>query len=253
MSLSRLIAPSPWEQFSKKLKERIERPRCIGKFDPQEAASKGMRLVTGKEKGLILYWLVDESDGIIADAKFQVFGPPLLIAAGEVACEMVIRKTYDQATRISTDLLDQHIRDIPGRPAFPEEGFPFLNRALSAIDRAASLCSDIPFVSSYEMTPIEEEFGAIPGGIPGWEGLSIDERKKAVETVLEREIRPYVELDAGGVKLQSLSPQGEVVIVYEGSCTSCHASTGSTLSAIQRILQARVHPTLFVIPQIESS
>jgi NifU-like protein len=248
-----MIAPFSWDQFPKKLKEKIERPKFVGKFEAIDATSRGMRLAFGKEKGLILYWLVDESDGIIADAKFQVFGPPLLIAAGEIASEMVLRKTYDQATRISSDLLDQHIRDTPGRPAFPEEGFPFLNRALSAIDKAALMCSDIPFVSSFEMTPIEEEFGEIPGGIPGWDGLSIDERKKAIETVLEREIRPYVELDAGGVKLSKLSLVGEVGIVYEGSCTSCHASTGSTLTAIQRILRARVHPSLFVVPEIPIS
>lgn len=252
MSLARLIALSPWDQFSKKLKERIEKPRFIGKFEEIDATSRGMRLAIGREKGLVLYWLVDESDGIIADAKFQAFGPPLLIAAGEIASEMVLRKSYHQASRISTDLLDQHIRDIPGRAAFPEEGFPFLNRALSAIDKAAEICSDIPFVSSYEMTPIEEEFGEIPGGIPGWDGLSLEERKKAIESVLMREIVPYVQLDAGGVRLTSLKSDGEVVITYEGSCTSCHSSTGSTLTAIQRILRARVHPSLFVTPDLSS-
>ncbi len=42
----------------------------------------------------------------------------------------------------------------------------------------------------------------------------------------------------------------EVLISYEGSCTTCHSSTGSTLSAIQQILKSRVHPTLFVTPQL---
>jgi len=237
-----------WEQFSKKLIAKIERPRFAGFFRIRDAEERQMRLVTGREEMLCLYWLVDESDGVIADAKFQVFGPPALIGAAEIASELILRKNYDQASRLSADLIDQHVRDKKETPAFPKETFSALNQVLSAIDRAVHQCLDIPFAASYDVTPIEADFGEIPGGIPGWDAFLLPQRQKIIEEVIDKEIRPYIELDAGGIKIVSLKEGGELAIAYEGACTTCHSSTGSTLTAIQKILKARVHPSLFVTP-----
>jgi NifU-like protein len=228
--------------LSKKLREKLDRLKFVGFFTPELAKEKNMRLVKAREGNLTLYWLVDETDGVIADAKYQVFGPVGLIGAAEVASELVLRKTYDQASRLSADLIDQHV-------PFPRECDPFLNQVLTAIDVAVQQCLNIPFAVTYDMTPIESDFGEIPGGIPGWEQFPYPQKMKILEEVIDKEIRPYIELDAGGVKLISLQGS-EVVIAYEGSCTSCHSSTGSTLSAIQKILKSRVHPTLFVTPQL---
>jgi NifU-like protein len=238
------------EPFSKKLREKIDHFRFAGRFTHEEAESKRMRLVIGAEGFLRLYWLVDESDGVIADAKFQAFGPIALLAAAEIGSELVIRKNYNQASRISADLIDQHVRDKKEIPAFPEEAYPLLNQVLSAIDSAVHQCSDIPYASAdYDMTPIEWDFGEIPGGIPGWDGFSIEKKISFIEEVIDKEIRPYIELDAGGVKVLDLKENGELSISYQGSCTTCHSATGSTLSAIQKILKARIHPSLTVNPQ----
>ncbi len=209
-----------------------------------------MRLVIGREKTVSFYWLVDESDGVIADAKFQAFGPPGLIGAAEVAMELVLRKNYDQASRLTCDLIDQHVRDRKEWPAFPKECDGHLNEILSAIDQAVHQCIDIPFAASFDMTPIESDFGEIPGGIPGWDGFPHGQKVKMIEEVIDKEIRPYIELDAGGVQLVAFKETSEVVISYQGACTSCHSATGSTLSAIQKILRARVHPSLFVTPSL---
>lgn len=252
MTLERLITPFYWERWSKKVRQKIERPHFVGLFTPEEALQRGMRLVVGRRQGggegIALYWLVDEGDGVIADLRFQLFGPPALLAALEGAAELILRKNYDQVSRFSAELIDQALRDRKELPALPKECAPHFNQVLEAIDDAVQQCSDIPFTVHYEATPLESLEGEIPGGLPGWEGFSLEERQGLIEGVLEREIRPYVELDAGGVRLASLTLEGEVKISYEGSCTSCHASTGSTLTAIQQILRARVHPSLFVVP-----
>lgn len=237
-----------WDRCSKKLREKVERPRFAGYFTAKQAEERQMRLVTGREGMLCFYWLVDESDGIISDAAFQAFGPPALIAVGEIVSELCLRKNYDQASRLSADLIDQHVRDRKEDPAFPKETFSFLNQAISAIDRAVHQCLDIPFAASYDVTPIEQDFGEVPGGIPGWEAFPTEQKRKIIEEVMDKEIRPYVELDAGGVKIVGFEKETEITIAYEGSCTSCHSSTGSTLTAIQKILKARVHPSLNVIP-----
>jgi len=254
MSLDRLVQPFYWEQFSKKLREKIDRLAYAGSFSQEEADAKTMRLVTGREKGsegeICLSWLVDESDGIIADAKFQVFGPIGLIAAAEIASEWVLRKNYDQASRISAELLDQHVRDRKDHSAFPRECHSFLNQVLSAIDRAVQQCQDIPFALSHDTTPILSDLGEVPGGIPGWQELVYQQKIKILEEIIDKEIRPYIELDAGGVNVLGVNDANEVEISYEGSCTTCHSSTGSTLSAIQQILKARIHPDISVIPKL---
>lgn len=237
------------DAFSKKLKDKLDRLRYVGFFTVKQAEEKNMRLVTGRVGDVCLYWLVDETDGVIADAKFQAFGPPALIGAAEIASELVLRKNYDQASRVSADLLDHHVRDRKETPAFPADAHPFLNQILSAIDRAVHQCIDIPYAAAdYAATPIEWDAGDNPGGIPGWEHLSQQQKIGILEEVIDKEIRPYIELDAGGVKIKELKENGEVHIEYAGSCTTCHSATGSTLTAIQQILKRRVHPSLSVIP-----
>ena len=219
----------------------------VGFFTAGQAEEKQMRLVTGKEGMLCFYWLVDEGDGIIADAKFQAFGPPGLVAVGEAVSELTLRKNYDQVSRISADLIEKHIR--AKKEVSPKDAAPFLNQALSAIDRAVHQCIDIPFTASFEATPIELDFPELPGGLPGWAEFPVEKKRAILEEVIDKEIRPYVELDAGGIQVVELRGEREVVIRYEGSCTTCPSSVGSTLSAIQKILKARVHPSLDVVTE----
>lgn len=242
---------SYWSQFSKKIESRLDRLTSVGYFSVKDAEEKQMRLVTGREGNLCLYWLVDVSDGVIADAKFQAIGPIGLIAAAEIASELVLRRNYDQASRLSTELIDRHVRDRKDVPAFPKECFAHLNQVLMAIDRAVHQCIDIPFAANYDQTPIEGlDLESGSGGIPNWEELAPNQKLRIIEEVVEKEIRPYIELDAGGVKILDVKDDGIVKILYEGSCTTCHSSTGSTMAAIQQILKTRIHPSLSVSVEI---
>ncbi len=245
------VDPKPFSpsQWNKKLREKIGRFRFGGKFTEEEARQKGMRLVIGRENEIVFSLLVDESDGVIADVKFQAFGPTALFLAAELSAELMIRKDYRRASRITADLIDQQGRDKKEIPAFPKEADRLLNCVLSAIDVACRQCEDIVCLdTSYDVTPIEWDLGENQTGIAGWGDFAHEKKLAIIEEVIDKEIRPYVELDAGGVQVVELKENGELSISYQGSCTTCHSATGSTLSAIQQILQARVHPTLTVIP-----
>ena len=207
----------------KKWKERLDRLFFIGYFKEQEAKEKGMRLV---------------------------FGPPAFILAAEIGCELLLRKNYDQASRISADLIDRQLQDKKENPSFSQEEGGYLNWVLSAISMASDQCRDIPLaVANYEVTPIAWDANTT-GGVSDWEGRSKEEKLAILNEVIDQEIRPYIELDAGGVTIEELSDNGEVHITYQGSCTSCHSATGSTLTAIQQILKSRVHPSLTVVPNL---
>jgi NifU-like protein len=259
MSLKTLTQPFPWTRYSKKLIAKIEKPRCAGSFSKEQSEERCMRLVEGKEGKLedgnlvLLFWLVDPDDGIIVDAKFQAYGQSALIGAAEIASELVIGKNYDQAKRIGADLIDKQVRDRTDEEAFPPETSPHLNLVVGAIEKAAESCLDIPLAMGYTAPPAPLDIGEVlEGGYPGWEELSLAQKISLIETVLDRDVRPYIELDAGGVQLLDLVGDREVQIAYSGSCTSCFSATGTTLSYIQQVLRAKLHPGLIVVPDLST-
>jgi len=258
MGLQQLKQLFPWYRYSKKLASKIDNPRSCGIFNQEESEARGMFLAQASEGSVetgnivTLYWLVDKDDGIIVDARFQVFGQSALIGAAESACELLIGKNYEQARRVSSELIDRQARDKSEIPAFPRETFPHLNLVLGAIELAADQCTAIPVAMTY-MAPLVPMGGddGITGGHPGWMDMPIKEKISVIEEVLDRDVRPYIALDAGGVHVLNLLDDKEVIISYSGSCTSCYSSVGTTLSYIQQTLRNKVHPAIVVIPDIE--
>ncbi len=258
MSFDEIVEEFPWYRYSKKLQERILKPRNVGFFTKEESEERGVRLAEAEEgtvdEGNVvrLYWLVDKEDGVIVDAKFQVFGQTALIGAAEAACEACIGKNYDQASRLSTELIDRELRDKQDKPAFPNETFPHLNLALEAIETAAQQCTDIPLPTSYVAMPTPSQSDGPTGeAYPGWDELPLKKKIAVIETVLDADVRPYIALDAGGVEVINLLNDREVIISYQGSCTSCYSAVGTTLSYIQQTLKNKVHPDIKVTPDIE--
>lgn len=257
MNFKQLTLTFPWSRYSKKLANKIQNPRNVGIFTPEESDARGMRSVVGEEgtvedgNAIRLYWLVDREDGVIVDAKFQVYGQSALIGAADVACDLLVGKNYQQARRLSADLLDKQLRDKSDTHAFPEETGPHLNLVLEAIDHAAEQCMDIPVVESYEAMAAPEIGEVVEGGIPGWESMTRKKKLAVIEQVLDEDIRPYIALDGGGVEVLDLV-QDELKIAYQGNCTSCFASVGTTLSYIQQMIRAKVHPDLTVVPDLET-
>lgn len=258
MTLATLIHPFPWVMYSKKMRRAIAKPRNCGRFTAQESEERNVRLVIGTEGAMDegnlvkLYWLVDKDDGVIIDAKFQVFGHSATIAAVEAACDLLVGKNYDQAGRLSAELIDRQLRDKTEVPAFPPETIPHLNLVISAIFDAGEQCLDIPIstVSGAPPSPFNESTDG--EAYPGWIDLPQDQKLKVIEDVLDEEIRPYIALDAGGVEIESLEDL-KLTVAYQGSCTSCYSSVGATLSYIQQILRTKVHPSLDVVPNYDEA
>ena len=92
-------------------------------------------MAIGKEENAIIYLIVDEADGVIADAKFQMFGPSALVGVMDIMCEMVLRKTYVQASRFSASLLEKKILglDKQKKLSLPTQITDSINTALSAL------------------------------------------------------------------------------------------------------------------------
>ena len=256
MALAALIAPFPWANYSRKLTQQIERPTSYGWFTKEETEERGLRLAVGEDgdaetgNKVCLYFLVDKDDGTIIDAKFQAFGQSALIGAADTACFLLVGKNYDQAKRMTADLIDRSVRDRADVPAFPRETYPHLNLVLGAIEEACAKCSDLPFASTHAAPPVPESADVETSHYPGWMELPLKRKIAAIEEVLDKDVRPYIALDAGGIEVLNLLNDKEVVIAYQGACTSCYSSIGSTLSYIQQTLRNKIHPDITVTPDL---
>lgn len=247
-----MIEQFPWATYSSKLIKSIAKPLALGVLHKEK---EEMRLVIGEEGSMLegncvrFYLLVDEEDGVIADAKFQAYGETLLIGAAEIVCELVIRKNYAQAKRISAELVEKSVEDRAQKKGFPPCASSYINLALDALDVALAQCEGLPMPEEFLVTPVDLS-DLKKGEYPNWAALTHEERIGVIQEVLAHEVAPYVELDDGGVAIKELRGELSLVIKYEGNCTSCLSATGSTLSAIQQILRARVHPQIEVIPDL---
>lgn len=213
-------------------------------FIEEDAKAKQMRICTSsvgeKEIGkwLTISLLIDEEDGVIADMRFETFGPPSLTNALKATSKLLLRKNYIQAKRLSADLIEKEAG---------KEAISHLNLILDAIDLATESCLDIPIDDVYVAPP--EMSGGERQEYPGWESLSDREKKAVISSVMETDIQPYVELDAGGVEVVKVE-DNRVTIAYSGNCTSCYSATGATLDAIGNILRHKIYPDLMVIPDM---
>ncbi|MGR3951941.1 MAG: NifU family protein [Chlamydia sp.] len=247
----------PWKDYSRKFSLRIETPYCIGLFSVEEAEARSMHLakssVGSMDRGnfLILSWLIDIHDGMILDARFQAFGDTALIGGAEVSCELVVGKNYDQASRITADHIEAYVRDKNGRPAFPKSSWPHINLVIEAIGDASLQCSGLPLSEQYVAPPLfSSDIAVNEGGWPQWLEMSKKERLAVVEHVISQDIRPYIELDAGGIDVIDITDDHQISIKYQGSCTTCYSATGATLSYIQQVFTAKIWPEIRVIPHL---
>ena len=251
MGYNELDLQSPWGKYSRRLVDSIENPKFAGSLSADEV--RGLLLVVAKAGAVgddvvvVLYWLVDTASGVIVDARFQVFGPAVLIGAAESACQAVIDKNYYQAGRINSYLLDKQMRDNDFQLAFPGDEDRYLDIVIKAIQHGTEQCEGI---TVKEPRPLMPE-GSVAGdnkGCPGWMDMSITKKLAVIEEVLDADVRPYIHMDGGGVEIVDLVGNKELIIAYQGACVNCFSAVGSTLAYIQQILSAKVHPDIVVVP-----
>lgn len=126
MGRNDLITGNVWEEYSKKVQERMNKPLFLGEFSEEEAQKENKKLIVadfGAEAcgdAVRLYWLVDEND-TITDARYKSFGCGTAIASSDVMTELTIGKTVDEAMKITNLDVEKALRDTPDIPAFPPQ------------------------------------------------------------------------------------------------------------------------------------
>jgi nitrogen fixation NifU-like protein len=95
--------------YTKKVIDHYENPRNVGSLD-KNSKTVGTGLVGAPECGDVmkLQVEVDESTGVITDAKFKTFGCGSAIASSSLATEWIKGKTLNEALAIkNTDIVEE--------------------------------------------------------------------------------------------------------------------------------------------------
>jgi NifU-like protein len=144
MGFDSLIGGSIWDEYSQVVQDRMNNPKHMGEFTEEDAKKENAKLIVadfGAEScgdAVRLYWLVNEENDMIINAKFKSFGCGTAIASSDVMAELTIGKTVDQAVKITNIDVEFALRDNPDTPAVPPQKMHCSVMAYDVIKKAAA-------------------------------------------------------------------------------------------------------------------
>ncbi|RLA73753.1 MAG: iron-sulfur cluster assembly scaffold protein NifU [Epsilonproteobacteria bacterium] len=325
MAKSDMISGNVWEQYSKKVQERMNNPKAMGEFNQKDADKLDARLIVadfGAEScgdAVRLFWLVDEKTDIIIDSKFKSFGCGTAIASSDAMAELCVGKKVDDAIKITNTEVENYLRDDENTPAVPPQKMHCSVMAYDVILEAAAqykgvdretlenadiVCECarktkkdiITAIRDYDLTTVEgigekTKAGTYckscvkPGGHEpreiylidilkdtrqlieqesleksvettstgenSFDKMTIVQRIKAVDAVIDEFIRPMLVMDGGDMEIIDIKeniPNYDIYIRYLGACGSCASGATGTLYAIESTLKQKVDENIRVLP-----
>ena len=149
MAKNDLLGGSLWDNYSKKVADRMNSPRYLGEITEKEAAEMNAKLVVadwGAEScgdAVRLYWAVDKDTEKIIKATFKSFGCGTAIASSDMMVELCLGKTVNEAIEITNLDVEKALRDTPDVPAVPPQKMHCSVMAYDVIKQAAALYKGI--------------------------------------------------------------------------------------------------------------
>lgn len=249
MNKNCLIPFNPWQQYGQSFSLHILKPKYVGHIEQSEADDKALFRSTGKagslQEGQMIcwYWLINPKEGTVEDLRFEIFSDSLTLGLAEAIASEMKQKNYQQARSIKL----KQLNNIPQNSAFDLEK-PF-DLIMQAAQEAADSCLHIPILK----VPFEESMDSEEEHFEDSKWFERDKKEQIeiIEKVLTEHVRPYLEMDGGGVDIIDVIDGSEILIRYLGNCSSCFSGVGATLQYMQETLQNRIHPDLKVKPQID--
>jgi len=325
MARNDLVTGNVWEQYSKKVQERMNAPKAMGEFTEEDAKANNAKLIVadfGAEScgdAVRLFWLVDETTDTIIDSKFKSFGCGTAIASSDAMAELCIGRKVDDAIHITNTEVEAFLRDEPNIPAVPPQkmhcsvmAYDVILEAAAQykgverseienqdivcecarktrkdivdairehsiteveqiveITKAGSYCKscvrpggheekDVYLVDilaevkeSMEQEKLEAAANTTESGENSFDKMTIVQRIKAVDAVIDEYIRPMLIMDGGDMEIIDIkenTPYYDIYIRYLGACSSCATGSTGTLYAIESTLKQKVDENIRVLP-----
>ncbi len=102
-----------------------------------------------------------------------------------------------------------------------------------------------------DKTRLEEAANTTESGENSFDKMTIVQRIKAVDIVIDEYIRPMLVMDGGDMEIIDIKenlPYYDIYIRYLGACGSCASGSTGTLYAIESTLRAKVDENIRVLP-----
>lgn len=93
--------------------------------------------------------------------------------------------------------------------------------------------------------------GSACGSETPFNEMSLLQKFKTIDTILDADIRPMLQMDGGNMEIIDIKEDGETIdifIRYLGACHGCASGTTGTLYAIESVLQEKISPNIRVLP-----
>ena len=270
-----------WE-YTDKVKDHFLNPRNVGVIDNADGVGEVGSLACGD--ALKLTFKLDDN-GKIDDVKFQTFGCASAIASSSALTEMLKGLSIEEASKITNDDIAKYLGDLPkekmhcsvmGRDALEKAIAFYRGEKEKKIDgEIVCECFGVTdkeverAVQENSLKTIEDVTGYVKAGggcgnchdriqeiidsIIGTDHpvvkkpakLTNIQKIKLIEETLEREIKPALQKDGGGIEL--IDVDGNTVMVRLcGTCASCSASQVTLKNYVETKLQELVTPDLIV-------
>ena len=92
---------------------------------------------------------------------------------------------------------------------------------------------------------------ASAAGTLSFEKMTLVQRIKAIDAILDSDIRPMLVMDGGNMEIIDIKeniPHYDLYIRYLGSCSGCSSGSTGTLYAIESVLQQKIDENIRVLP-----
>ncbi len=109
----------------------------------------------------------------------------------------------------------------------------------------------VDILADMEQEKLKEAADASAAGVSSFDKMTIVQRIKAVDSVLDTEIRPMLAMDGGNMEIIDIKenlPHYDLYIRYLGSCSGCSSGSTGTLYAIESVLQQKIDENIRVLP-----
>ncbi|MCT7555807.1 iron-sulfur cluster assembly scaffold protein [Aliarcobacter butzleri] len=102
-----------------------------------------------------------------------------------------------------------------------------------------------------EQEKLKNAANASEAGTISFGEMTLVQRIKAIDSVLDEDIRPMLVMDGGNMEIIDIKenlPHYDLYIRYLGSCSGCASGSTGTLYAIESILQQKIDDNIRVLP-----
>ena len=102
-----------------------------------------------------------------------------------------------------------------------------------------------------EEEKLQQAANASESGELTFDKMTMVQRLKKIEAVIDADIRPMLVMDGGNMEIIDIkenSPYYDIYIRYLGACSTCATGSTGTLYAIESILKQRIDENIRVLP-----